>query len=410
MSTGALRLPTRWHEPGTGVLMRLPTRLMAALGAQLRDDDPRGAALAQALLLGDPLADAVADWMKTAPAENGRALFERALEHGIDAAPQAPSVLVALFKQLEAVPSWLDRDALGLAEQTMLRVGRAGLYALGGAALMSGYLSSGAVKPLALTGALIQMAPRRLAETTRFVWALSTSNRMGRFSEGWKTTVRVRLLHAIVRRGLAASPRWNAEAWGRPVNQRDMVGTHLEFSVAYIAGLTTLGILVNRREREALMHLWRYVGHLLGIIDDLLPKTFREGLEVAWLFNQTEAGPDDDSRALAAALLAVRYSPHRWGRRLEEIEARFLGGYSRLLLGKKAADALQLPNNLWQLSPLFIAPLGLGLELLRLLMPGGTALAVRIGRAMTEHNLKRQLKGKLPTYEPHHIAGSALGS
>ena len=34
-----------------------------------------------------------------------------------------------------------------------------------------------------------------------------------------------------------------------------MVGTHLEFTVAYIAGLAALGYSIDKREREALMRV-----------------------------------------------------------------------------------------------------------------------------------------------------------
>lgn len=401
MSTYA-RVPSRWRAPGEGTLLPLPDIALRLLGARLRRDDPRMDRLKHALLDGDPLADDVAEWMHEAPRGEGRALLDRALEHGIDAVPKPPAPLAALVSAVDHVPAWVDRRSLRLATDTMLRVGRGGTYALGGASLMSGYLSSGAVKPLVATGALMKMARRRIAETGRFLRDVATSGALDRSSDGFKTTVRVRIMHALVRRSLAASGTWRTEEWGTPINQRDMVGTNLEFSVAYIGGLTALGYRISRREREALMHLWRYLGLLVGVREDLLPKTFAEGLELAWMFNMTERGPDDDSRALAAALIEAWSTglPGRGGGLGGAIEGRFLTGFARFVLGRKASDALELPDDAWKWGPLALAPARASLEMLQLVVPGGRARAIRRGRAVIEEEVRAGLGGHAPDFQP----------
>lgn len=85
------RVPSRWRPPGEGTLLPLPDVALRLLGARLRRDDPRMDHLKHALLDGDPLADAVADWMHEAPRGEGRALLDRALERGIDHVPNAPA-------------------------------------------------------------------------------------------------------------------------------------------------------------------------------------------------------------------------------------------------------------------------------------------------------------------------------
>ena len=67
-----------------------------------------------------------------------------------------------------------------------------------------GGLSGGAaVKPLAMTGALDAMVVRRIAETSRFVMDVYASETLPRFSAGFKSACRVRLMHAMVRSSLA---------------------------------------------------------------------------------------------------------------------------------------------------------------------------------------------------------------
>lgn len=395
-------IPTRYHAPGKETLVPIPTVLLKAFGARLRKDDPRFDVLRNALLDTDPVADAVAALFGRLPPNEGRRLLDRALDHGIRSLADPPRELVALFAEVDHVPSWLDRDELRRATDTMLRFGTSGTYALGSASLMSGYLSSGAVKPLVATGALTRMARRRLAETGKYVRDLAMSGELDRFSDGVKTTVRVRVMHALVRRGITHSNTWKRSEWGAPINQRDMVGTHLEFTVAYIAGLAALGYAIDKREREALMHMWRYIGQLMGLRVDLVPTSFAEALELAWIFNQTEAGPDGDSRALAAALLEAwgEGLPGRRGGIVGKLEGRFLTGFARFVLGKKASDSLELPNDVFKYSPFAIAPLRMTSEILRRTIPGGTRRAIARGRATIERELAVGLAGEAPSYDP----------
>jgi len=82
--------------------------------------------------------------------------------------------------------------------------------------------------------------------------------------------VRVRLIHAQVRRLLLESGQWRPDAWGAPINQCHMAGTNLMFGVGVLDGLTRLGYRFKSVEREALIHLWRYAGYLLGVENELL--------------------------------------------------------------------------------------------------------------------------------------------
>ena len=67
-SLGSIPGASRWRDPRPSPLLRL-------LG--IRTDDPRFARLKQALWQGDPLADAVADWVQST--RGGWALFQQAL-------------------------------------------------------------------------------------------------------------------------------------------------------------------------------------------------------------------------------------------------------------------------------------------------------------------------------------------
>ena len=47
------------------------------------------------------------------------------------------------------------------------------------------------------------------------------------------------------------SGRWDAERWGAPINQHDMAGTQLLFSLAVLEGLRTLGFRITTTSPRA---------------------------------------------------------------------------------------------------------------------------------------------------------------
>jgi len=84
--------------------------------------------------------------------------------------------------------------------------------------------------------------------------------------KGWEATLRVRVLHAKVRRSLTKSKRWDGEKNGVPINQEDMVGTLLAFSVNVLLGIEIIaGRPLRETETRDYLALWRYIGWLLGI-------------------------------------------------------------------------------------------------------------------------------------------------
>ena len=358
---------------------------------------------------GDPAADALVMWMHGFGMREGRALVERALERGLDDIPNPPPPLRAFFEEIEVVPVWLDRKTLARACRVPLRATLGHNYVLFSISLLAGYLSSGITKTLAATGELEAMAPRRVAETSQFIESLYASRTLDRDSEGFKNTIRVRLMHAFVRDKLLRSG-WDTSRWGMPINQADMAGTVLSFSVTYLMGLRMLGFVVSRAEREALIHFWRYAGRLLGVSDLLLPATERESMRLLWLVAATQTGPDDDGRALARALLGVPEAygqDGRLGEMLARFDVRFCAGFTRSFIGDSAADDLGLPDTKWKYGFWAFATANLCGEVLRLASPTAGRLPSRVGRVLADFRRRSMLAGSSATFEPRTVATHA---
>ncbi len=299
----------------------------------------------------DPLADAVVEDMERLPGRGWR-MFERALSHGISSVPEAPESFRALFAELDDVPAWVDDATLDRGGALLMRVGVLGGICLGVKSLVHGYASPGGNKPLVFSGRLMDKAARRLNETSRFVQAVCRPGGMRRFADGFQITVKVRLMHAQVRRMLLKSGRWDAPRWGAPINQHDMAGTTLLFSASVLEGLRTFGVKMTREESESYIALWRYVGRVIGVDHGILPMSEQDAFQLAELIACTMGEPDDDSRALVKALFEYPLEMARTDaqRLLAERQVAFGYGVGRGLIGDELADKLALPKNAWRFS------------------------------------------------------------
>jgi len=112
---------------------------------------------------------------------------------------------------------------------------------------------------------------RRLLETAMFVCDVvdphpgpeaAWAPRTGR---SWRAAMRVRLMHAAVRRQLQ-SRGWDSATYGVPINQQDIRLTGLAFSMLVLLGLERLGVPMNDAEVASYLHLWRLVSHVLGLL------------------------------------------------------------------------------------------------------------------------------------------------
>ena len=292
--------------------------------------------LSQARNEGDPAADAVVADFARRPGGAGWRALDSALAGGATSAS-----IDAMLAPLRDPPGWLDLDLVDAGAVAYWRVGAATLFlTLTYGSLAFGYQSADLVRPLAATGRLERMASRRLAETSRWAVAVTTPGGMHPGAGGWRASVRVRIVHALVRRHLQASPHWDPE-WGVPISAAGGFATAIGgFFVVPVRAMRDLGVRFSAAELEALAHLWRWVGYVMGVPEDLLPRSSREAH--AWVEAALAHGgePTEDSPRLMRALL-------RHGLDLgpaSPLVAQVVGALSRRWMGDPMADRLAVPG------------------------------------------------------------------
>lgn len=371
-------------------------------GHKPNPDDALIQRFAESYMQADKVGDAVAEELfASMKPQQGMRLLKQGIEQGADSLIQdngecdAPA-LFDLIKKAEHKPEWVDQSKLDLAWRTIHRCGRHAMYALGDLALLGGYANADIAKPLAFTGALNGNSSfDRVSETTSFWFDVTTPGGLDIHAKGYNSAIRVRIMHALVRRRLLAHPDWNSAEWGLPINQGDSLATNVAFSMLMILGCKMLGWRFEDEDIEAVLHLWRYAGYLMGDNYQLLPQTHQEG--VNWLYMVAMASrinPDKDSLELAGSYLeAFREVP---GSPLYQTFVYWLHRvYSGFFIPGDIRKALNLPTTYGlKLLPALQAPVVWSLDWLSRRWPALDKKLRGFGRAGQAYIVSSRLQGR----------------
>lgn len=232
----------------------------------------------------DPVAEAfVEEVYMQRGANEGRRLLDQALERGIDAIPDAPDSMRALFEEFERDPDWLEPDQVARGARVFRRYGTS-VFSFATTSTLEMYSESSIAKPLSLSGGCAgEAAHKRQLETVRFWIDISEPGGLDEgppVARGRATAMRVRIMHVFIRRRLFDHPEWDLDAWGVPISISDAALTLMGGSVVPGLALWSVGHQTTRGEIEALLHYWRYVGHLLGVQPSWYPQTFEEAVQL----------------------------------------------------------------------------------------------------------------------------------
>ncbi len=297
----------------------------------------------------DPLADAVANDPSGAAAGKAVRIL---MTEGIGALSVVPVSVQALLDHLTADPAWLDRAALDRAADVLVRYSAQWGLVLGAASLLAGADNWIAARPLLLTGRYGHQPAVRSIEVGEWLSQVVRPGGMAIDGPGFQHTVRVRMIHAHVRRFINRGDEWDPEAWGVPIPQPYMGFTLAEFGHISIAAMEKIGVRLRRDELDDIYHLWRYVGHLIGVDPRLNPVDEAGHIRIEELYKLTSPGPDEYSRDfvralteeyLAPQLATILAGPEAWRRKASE---QLMYGMSRVFLGQEASDALDVPDGI----------------------------------------------------------------
>lgn len=345
-----------------------------------------GRAWVLGLWQGDPLADAFAEDLVALGRGRGKRLLHAAIEDDISSVDDPPDSLVALFAELDAVPPWVDLEQLDRAGDHLARNSLQLGLVLAAASLMVGYTNPAAAYPLILTGRLVDNAGMRNLEVGDWLREVTTPGGMRRDGLGFERTVRVRVIHAMVRRHLAGRPEWDAAVLGTPISQPYMAHTLSEFGSIALTGMHLLGARYTADELADIYALWRYVGHLSGVSEALLPVDEADQRRIEELYQLTRPPVDDDSRALVSGLVndylvpeVAELLPARMPA-ARSVATTYVNGMIRAVVGDRLADELGIDESRFKHVVPALGHVTAAAYGARQLVPGGRSRRVERGR------------------------------
>lgn len=296
-------------------------------------------------VIGDPLADAMLDDLADLPIHERTLLFQAVMQDRDEAAlSDAPRSVKAFFDDAERVPDWVDFDAFTPGIRMFHRNSKLILGAFVGGTLVEGFATN-ISKSFFITGRVRDQGVRRLRQNIRHMVEIFMPDGLKRESDGWKLSVRIRLIHAQVRKLLTRSDDWEAEAWGTPISAAHVGYAITSFSARLLAHMKSLGATYNDEERASFMAIWRYSGRLMGIPESILYRDEAEALHLYRIGGICEPEPDFTGIAMANSLvnsapLVVGVDDPTERREL----AKYVFTVSRTLIGNELADQLKYPS------------------------------------------------------------------
>lgn len=326
--------------------MRIPSDYIEGYEkARLRDPELASRYIDH-LYVGDPEADLVVEDLASVSKEDSARYINAAMEQDETVLRDAPESLKKFFMRLDTPPDWFDLEATLPGSRLFYRFPYVFTASLVGAGLIEGF-SSGIAKSFLYTGRLFDgnQGIRRLKQNNRHQVELFLPGGLERQGEGWKLTVRLRLVHAQIRRLINAQDDWESDAWGVPISAAHLALANTVFSARVLHYIQRLLMLKpSAEERDGFMHIWRYEGYLMGIPDMLIAQTEDEANHLFEIGMLCEPPPPMESVAMANALInAAPTLVNMSGPNAEKL-VRKVYRLSRALIGDELADTLQYPK------------------------------------------------------------------
>jgi len=250
-------------------------------------------------------------------------------------------------------PEWLDLNMLVLGEQVYAKyVAELGLILLC-ASLPACYADAPGTPVLYITTQLTSHVERRIIQTLQFVIDVMVPGGLSGSGHGAITAKKVRLIHAANRYILRTHPEahYDEAKLGCPLNQEDLALTLMTFATTVLDCLAKIEIPLSANEQQAYFHTWRYIGHLMGIVPELLPATIADGANMMQAIAERVYGPSESGQALTKGLIdflegLLRDTPF----------TGFIPAKIRFYMGDEVSDMLAVPSVHWQLELQRIVP------------------------------------------------------
>ena len=243
---------------------------------------------------------------------------------------------VDFVQQADILPEWADLQLMAQGSALFVRHSEMMMSLLGLLSLPYCYTAANGAMVLYASELIKTQTTKRLFDTAIFVWEVMGPDAFAAGGSAYTEILKIRITHAAVRHYTLQSGKWN-DAWGLPVNQEDMAGTNLSFSLIVVRGLKKLGFRVSSADEEAFLHLWSVIGHLMGLDADLIPADRLEAEYLDASIKDREFRASSHGAELTQSLINHIMSVNTSMATIDDII-----GLMRYLLGDQISDMLSM--------------------------------------------------------------------
>jgi ER-bound oxygenase mpaB/B'/Rubber oxygenase, catalytic domain len=256
----------------------------------------------------DPLADQlVKEIIDSSETQDINSLFAALKENDDIKEVDLPNIIDDYMTETAILPDWVDWSKIKKGQEVFANYGPEISLCLLCKSLPEAYSCKNGAMVLHKTGRLeerngnLKVFTRRLMETAQFVMNVGQPGGLSDEGNGIVSTQKVRLIHASIRYYIKKYG-WDTETFGEPINQMDMAGTLQSFSTLTIQGLEIMKVELTEEEKEGYYHIWRIVGHIIGLEEELNVETYQEGLELGQAILEDQRAPSSEGVELVKAV------------------------------------------------------------------------------------------------------------
>ncbi|MFE1314781.1 oxygenase MpaB family protein [Streptomyces sp. NPDC058755] len=342
---------------------------------------------------GDELADAtVAALFERGEVGTFNTLMRYVSTAGVPLPDGLPDVARDYLEATRVPPAWVDWAEMEKARLFFIDNSVHISTALSFASMPACYVVPHVAKLLSATHGL-KYPSKRMAETGQFTVYLMQPDAFEAGSRFIPAAQKVRLLHASIRHHLRRENRWDTGLLGTPINQEDMIGGQMLFSMLVLDSLHRLGIHMSQEGAEAYYYAWRVVGAMLGVDQDAVPKTLDEARHFLDRYMIRHMGPSEEGAHLTRQLIDL-YEEVVPGTFFDPVVSALI----RHLVGDTCADWLRVPHTPWDTVVKAVPHLLGVLETIEDRSPLGAWALDRLGHLTTVFELSSLTRGRVMHY------------
>ena len=336
--------PSRTRDPGIVPATDIPSCYVDGYRAAHKLEPELADAYIRYTTIGDPAADAVvAELAETATPPQVHGIIARSVNNHDDLSPDTPESLRNLIEEAGRMPDWYDTDLALKGTQGFLRNSDMVLGGLVGGAIIEGF-STLISKSFRIRSRITENGVRRLKQNLLQLVEQFMPGGLEPGGDGWRLSLRIRLVHAQARMLVKGSDEWDEDTYGLPLSTAHMLLGAATFSGRLMQHVKRLGGDFTDEEREGYVHVWRYTAQIMGVPESILFHDFASAVRAFEIGVMCEPPRDDDAIIMAnsivnSAPIVLGFKGHRERRD----KAKFMYGVSRELIGDKLAKDFRYP-------------------------------------------------------------------